>query len=363
MDSPKNIKAVFSKDTHFIYVIVQGNGKVEETVLAGRGVYEYGSVVELKAVPDDGWLFSHWELDATGTTNPLVVYVDKSRQVRAVFKESSLRVPEQYKTIQAAINAAGPGYEIVVSPGTYNENLDLTGKKNITIRGTNPDDPLTILATVIDEDKKGPCILIDQYADVTISGLTLTNGSGVPMSGDYAYGGGFYLGQYSKAVISNCAITGNTGSHGAGIYSNNSTLTLTDTLISDNYASFTGAGIWMSNGQGANTISNCTIINNEASYGGGMYISFSSVSITDNDIGGNTAAIGGAAMFATSANITFVDNNVTNNSSTTSDGVVSIAQSVKVKDKDGNEMTTEEEILAVNDFSDNTPGGVQFTES
>jgi parallel beta-helix repeat protein len=140
-------------------------------------------------------------------------------------------------------------------------------------------------------------------------------------------------------------------------------LTLTGTLISDNYASFTGAGIWMSNGQGANTISNCTIINNEASYGGGMYISFSSVSITDNDIGGNTAAIGGAAMFATSANITFVDNNVTNNSSTTSDGVVSIAQSVKVKDKDGNEMTTEEEILAVNDFSDNTPGGVQFTES
>ena len=94
-----------------------------------------------------------------------------------------------------------------------------------------------------------------------------------------------------------------------------------------------------------------------------MYISFSSVSITDNDIGGNTAAIGGATMFATSANITFVDNNVTNNSSTTSDGVVSIAQSVKVKDKDGNEMTTEEEILAVNDFSDNTPGGVQFTES
>lgn len=203
MDSPKNIKAVFSKDTHFIYVIVQGNGKVEETVLAGRGVYEYGSVVELKAVPDDGWLFSHWELDATGTTNPLVVYVDKSRQVRAVFKESSLRVPDQYKTIQAAINAAGPGYEIVVSPGTYNENLDLTGKKNITIRGTNPDDPLTILATVIDGDKEGPCILIDQYADVTISGLTLTNGSGVPMSGDYAYGGGIYLGQYSKAVISN----------------------------------------------------------------------------------------------------------------------------------------------------------------
>ena len=363
MDSPKNIKAVFSKDTHFIYVIVQGNGKVEETVLAGRGVYEYGSVVELKAVPDDGWLFSHWELDATGTTNPLVVYVDKSRQVRAVFKESSLRVPEQYKTIQAAINAAGPGYEIVVSPGTYNENLDLTGKKNITIRGTNPDDPLTILATVIDGDKKGPCILIDQYADVTISGLTLTNGSGVPMSGDYAYCGGIYHGQYSKAVISNCAITVNTGSHGAGIYSNNSTLTLTGTLISDNYASFTGACIWMSNGQGANTISNCTIINNEASYGGGMYISFSSVSITDNDIGGNTAAIGGAAMFATSANITFVDNNVTNNSSTTSDGVVSIAQSVKVKDKDGNEMTTDVEILAVNDFSENTPGGVQLTES
>ncbi len=44
-------------------------------------------------------------------------------------------VPQQYSTIQAAINASVVGDQVVVSPGTYNEAINFGGK-NITVRLT-----------------------------------------------------------------------------------------------------------------------------------------------------------------------------------------------------------------------------------
>jgi hypothetical protein len=41
----------------------------------------------------------------------------------------TLSVPSaSYTTIQEAINAAGPGDEVVVSDGIYNENINFIGK-------------------------------------------------------------------------------------------------------------------------------------------------------------------------------------------------------------------------------------------
>ena len=40
---------------------------------------------------------------------------------------ATLRVPQDYPTIQAAINAAHNGDLVLVSPGVYNENLTLSG--------------------------------------------------------------------------------------------------------------------------------------------------------------------------------------------------------------------------------------------
>lgn len=52
-----------------------------------------------------------------------------------------------YTSIQAAINAASPSQTILVSPGTYNENLDIN--KALTIISSGGKGVTTIIGTII----------------------------------------------------------------------------------------------------------------------------------------------------------------------------------------------------------------------
>jgi len=68
-----------------------------------------------------------------------------------------LRVPERYLTIQRAIDRAIDGDVIIVSPGTYKENIDFKGK-NLTVQSSNPDDPDIVASTIIDGGGKGSVV-------------------------------------------------------------------------------------------------------------------------------------------------------------------------------------------------------------
>ena len=120
-----------------------------------------------------------------------------------------IRVPEDYPTIQEAINAADPGDTILVPPGTYNESI-IIGKQ-ITLIGEGKEN------TVIVGRGVGDVIYVSSDG-VKISGFTI-KGSGnryiSPFEGGDA---GIKLDGVENCVISNCIVTENN----LGIFLNSS---------------------------------------------------------------------------------------------------------------------------------------------
>ena len=184
------------------------------------------------------------------------------------FQEQSdtLSVPSEYPTIQAAIDAAGPGDAVEIADGTYtgtgNKNLDFHGK-TITVRSASGDPALCI----IDCEGVGCGFVFDDGEDcsASVEGLTITHGSGHDPGGGYRYGGAIYCAN-STPTISKCVLSDNSALYGGGICCQiNSSPTLTHCVINVNHASY-GAGICCRD-SGLKT-TNCLISNN---LGQGLY--------------------------------------------------------------------------------------------
>jgi predicted outer membrane repeat protein len=127
------------------------------------------------------------------------------------------------------------------------------------------------------------------------------------LSGNTApVGGGM---ETAVATMTNCTITGNSASDGGGLHANE--LTLTNCTISGNTATI-GGGIHT----GSANLSNCTVSGNSAttSSGGGIQAE-TSVTMTNCTVSGNMAATNGGGLFTVAATLlhcTIVENNADN---------------------------------------------------
>jgi uncharacterized repeat protein (TIGR02543 family) len=91
IDENKTVTAHFSQNEYTLTINIIGEGAVIKD--PNYATYPYGTIVELTAVPDSGWTFSHWSGDLSGDENPEEILMDGNKEVTAHFKEDTI-LPE-----------------------------------------------------------------------------------------------------------------------------------------------------------------------------------------------------------------------------------------------------------------------------
>ena len=188
----------------------------------------------------------------------LCVYAMAFPQIAAA-GTTTIYVPADEQTIQQAIDVAVNGDEIVVSPGTYNESIDLLGKA-ITVRSE-----MGAPATTIDASGLNTAAVVFQSGETTstiLEGFTLTGGIGVQV-GSERRGGAIWM-MMSDPTIRRCVFTGNTADDGGAMYGSISDPSILNCLFYDNSATEGGA---VATNLGTPILKNCTFTQNSAATG------------------------------------------------------------------------------------------------
>lgn len=208
---------------------------------------------------------------------------------------STINVPADFPTIQAAINAAVNGDVVLVAAGTFVENINFNGKA-ITVQGAGSRPPSNTPFTLIDGSAGGPCCTIasGESASSILMDIELSYGTG-KLIGSKRYGGGLYISKAASPTIDNGGIGRNTADFGAGVFIDKGcNPAFIDTLIANNVTANkgTGAGVYS---LGNPTFDNCRIAENTATNGtgGGIYLGQSTAVITNSTFDKNHAFYGG----------------------------------------------------------------------
>lgn len=245
-------------------------------------------------------------------------------------------VPDDYATIQAAIDNCDPGQVIEVKPGIYRENIDFRGKE-IALRSTDPHDPKVVETTIINGNASGTVVTFQhgEGPGAVLDGFTITGGSGTRREFQITsydgerlefkrrYGGGILITGGSSPTITNNVIKENTVENvsskelgiGAGIaVLDNSSPLIENNSINNNWSEGYGGGIavWY---KSSPVIKNNTIAHNSSDEiaGGILVTMMSDPVIAGNTISHNSSNSSGAIYVAHMSEATIRGNQIDSN--------------------------------------------------
>jgi hypothetical protein len=197
-----------------------------------------------------------------------------------------IHVPGDQPTIQAAIDAAVDGDTVLVSPGTYVENINFEGKAITVTSSGGP------AVTILDGNMNGTVVTFNsgESSDSVLSGMAVRNGYNVNTNQFQA--GGIDIDGASPAIIGNI-VRGNWGCYrGGGISVLNGSPVLQGNLIEHNHTP-------------------C-----QTGFGGGLSLEVSSANVQGNRFLGNTASAGAAIGVDGEGDPRIVDNFIVDNIAT-----------------------------------------------
>lgn len=276
-----------------------------------------------------------------------------------------LTVPDNFETIQSAIDSSVSNDTVFVRPGVYVESVNFTGKRiTVASQYIYSGDKTDVDRTIIDGGNDGHVVVFmsEERRYSTLTGFTLRNGRAIQGGGIYCRGasptlsdlritnnfsveegggvycfgnadpllenveivnnqaegngGGFYCREGCDPTLREVVISRNTASSGGGVYINReSNLILENSTVIDNFASSLGGGIACIANSSANLF-RVVIGGNSAEslYAGGVYVGASNMELENVTIANNsTEGRGGGLYLAGDSRVIFHNTILWNN--------------------------------------------------